>query len=164
MYYASHNGLELSDNSSSNFITSSEILYRGIKIIPRRLLTWGVSLMMVAITILLVAGCVPGATVARMDGFNIQWRGFDSLKSEYFAPYETEIQVKVIVVSQLSETGYPGAAATYSHPQGIIRILGKMINGKLVLCPSVIGHEFQHALEYQDGHFANPDKLAEYGY
>jgi hypothetical protein len=92
------------------------------------------------------------------------WKGFNSLQSEYFAPYETEIKVKVVVVASPSETGYPGAAGTYSHPQGIITILGKKVNGKRVLCPAVIGHEFQHALEYQDGHFANPDKLEEYGY
>jgi hypothetical protein len=74
--------------------------------------------------------------------------------------------VKVIVVENAKAIGYPGAAATYSHPEGVIRIIGKKINGKIVLCPSVIGHEIQHALEYQDrdGEFVNPDKLEEYGY
>jgi hypothetical protein len=53
----------------------------------------------------------------------------------------------------------------YSHPSGVIRIVGKRINGKIVLCPAVLGLEVQHALEYQDfGKFVNPDKLEEFGY
>jgi hypothetical protein len=110
-------------------------------------------------------GCAPAAaTVARMDGFDAQWRGFNSLKGDPNLRYETEIKVKVIVVGDMADIGYPGAAATYSHPEGVIRIVGKRINGKIVLCPAVIGHEIQHALEYQDGEFANPDKLDEFGY
>ena len=111
------------------------------------------------------SGCgVAPATVARMDGFDAQWRGFNSLKTDRFDAYETEIKIKVIVVDDMKAIGYPGAAATYSHPEGAIRIVGKKINGKIVLCPAVLGHEVQHALEYQDGQFANPDKLEEYGY
>ncbi|MCL5808770.1 MAG: hypothetical protein M1418_09550 [Deltaproteobacteria bacterium] len=114
------------------------------------------------------SGCtffaIAPATVARMDGFDAQWRGFNSLKTDRFDPYETEIRIKVIVVDDMSAIGYPGAVATYSHPEGAIRIVGKKINGKIVLCPAVLGHEVQHALEYQDGGFANPDKLEEFGY
>jgi hypothetical protein len=118
-----------------------------------------------ALAVACCCGCAPAAaTVARMDGFDAQWRGFNSLKSDPDLHYETEIKVKVIVVGNLADIGYPGAAATYSHPEGAIRIVGKRINGKIVLCPAVIGHEIQHALEYQDGGFANPDKLEEYGY
>jgi hypothetical protein len=112
-----------------------------------------------------LGGCVAApATVARMDGFDAQWRGFNSLKTGRFGSYETEITLKVVVVDEMEAIGYPGAAATYSHPSGVIRIVGKKINGKIVLCPAVLGHEVQHALEYQDGEFANPDKLEEYGY
>jgi len=114
------------------------------------------------------SGCtffaIAPATVARMDGFDAQWRGFNSLKTDRFDPYETEIKIKVIVVDDMTAIGYPGAVATYSHPEGAIRIVGKKINGKIVLCPAVLGHEVQHALEYQDGEFANPDKLEEFGY
>ncbi len=119
----------------------------------------------IALAVACFSGCGPAAaTVARMDGFDSQWRGFNSLKGDPTLHYETEIKVKVIVVGNMADIGYPGAAATYSHPEGVIRILGKKINGKIVLCPAVIGHEIQHALEYQDGGFANPDKLEEYGY
>jgi hypothetical protein len=119
----------------------------------------------IALMVACYSGCVTAAaTVARMDGFDAQWRGFNSLKGDPTLHYETEIKVKVIVVGNMADIGYPGAAATYSHPEGVIRIVGKKINGKIVLCPAVIGHEIQHALEYQDGGFANPDKLDEYGY
>jgi hypothetical protein len=125
-------------------------------------------LLVVVLFAALLGGCAMGpapATVARMDGFDAQWRGFNSLKTDRFGAYETEIKVRVVIVDDMKDIGYPGAAATYSHPSGVIRIVGKKINGKIVLCPAVLGHEVQHALEYQDfGQFANPDKLEEYGY
>jgi hypothetical protein len=109
---------------------------------------------------LLLCGCGPSiATVSRTDGFNAQWKGFQYLKGEPAYAETKEIRIKVVVTEDI---GYPGAAATYSHPEGIIRIKGKMIAGKIVLCPAVIGHEIQHALEYQDGRFVNPDRLEEY--
>ena len=119
---------------------------------------------LISVIAALHTGCVPAATIARMDGFNAQWRGFASLPASSSLDYETEIKVKVIVVGGSSQTGYPGAAATYSHPDGIIRIIGKMVNNKIVLCPAVIGHEIQHALQFQDRHFVDPDKMEEYGY
>ncbi len=124
-------------------------------------------LLLLALFAALLGGCAgpAPATVARMDGFDAQWRGFNALKSEPFGAYETEIKVKVIVVEDMKSIGYPGAAGTYSHPAGVIRIVGKKIKGKIVLCPSVLGHEVQHALEYQDqGKYVNPDRLEDYGY
>lgn len=77
------------------------------------------------------SGCgVAPATVARMDGFDAQWRGFNSLKTDRFDTYETEIKIKVIVVDNMKAIGYPNAAATYSHPEGAIRIVGKKIKWK----------------------------------
>ena len=135
------------------------------KALPGKLTATLVRFIILAAAAACVAACGPAAaTVARMDGFDAQWRGFNSLKGDPNLYHETEIKVKVIVVGDLADIGYPGAAATYSHPEGVIRIMGKRINGKIVLCPSVIGHEFQHALEYQDGSFVNPDRLEEYGY
>jgi len=119
----------------------------------------------VALAAALHIGCVaPAATVARMDGFNAQWRGFNLLKGDADLYYETEIKVKVVVVGDPAKLGYPGAAGTYSHPEGIIRILGKKINGKIVLCEAVLGHEIHHALQFQDGGFADPDKFEESGH
>ena len=131
--------------------------------------SWGVGLRICALALFtaLHLGCATSAaTAARMDGFDAQWRGFNSLKSEPFGIHETELKVRVIVVEDTADMNFPGAVGTYSHPQGIIRIVGKKINGKIVLCPAVIGHEIQHAMEYQDKTqiFANPDKLEEYGY
>ena len=113
--------------------------------------------------VFLLGGCVSASTVARMEGFDAQWRGFDALPPDPTLHYEKEITVKVIV------TGDPdglrrGAIANYSHPDGVIRIRGKRIDGKIVVCPACIGHEFMHALQFQDGNFANPDELEKYGY
>ncbi|MHB8772519.1 MAG: hypothetical protein ACYC7J_16115 [Syntrophales bacterium] len=133
--------------------------------LPGKLTATLVRLIIFAAAAACLVACGPAAaTVARMDGFDAQWRGFNTLKGDPTLYHEAEIKMKVIVVGDLADIGYPGAAATYSHPEGVIRIMGKKINGKIVLCPAVIGHEVQHALEYQDGNFANPDKLEEYGY
>ena len=77
-----------------------------------------------------------------------------------------EIKVRVVVVEDMADMQFPGDVGTYSHTEGVIRIVGKRILGKLILNPSVLGHEIQHALEYQDpyGAFINPDKMDEYGY
>ena len=107
----------------------------------------------------LLAGCASTATMGRIDGFNAQWRGFDSIKGEP-ARYESVITVWVIVTDDLPK----GTAATYSHPQGIIRIRGKMVQGKIILPEAVLGHEIMHALEYQAEGFVNPDKLTEMGF
>jgi hypothetical protein len=107
----------------------------------------------------LCSGCMSAATQARRDGFNSQWRGFSLIKGAP-AEHTVDITVRVIVTEDLP----PGVAATYSHPQGVIRIIGKKIGNGTVLCESVIGHEFLHALQYQTEGFANPDTLSEMGY
>ena len=117
----------------------------------------------IAAFLLMLMGCASQATVLRVEGFNAQWQGFRSLDGEPFGIHEADINVRVIVVEDRADIGY-NAAGTYSHPQGIIRIVGKKINGKIVTSPSVLGHEVQHALEYQGDGFVNPDRLADYGY
>jgi len=85
------------------------------------------------------------------DGFNSQWRGYQLLEGTP-ASAETEIRVKVIIGDLPAPLG-----GTYSHPQGIVRIPGKLVNGKIVVPAGVLGHEIQHALQFQDGRFSNPD-------
>jgi Zn-dependent membrane protease YugP len=109
-----------------------------------------------SIFVLLLASCAPYATQLREAGFNQQWQAFSSLPGRS-ADAETEIHLKVIVTENLPD----GWAASYSHPDGIIRIRGKVVGGKIVVPEAVIGHEVGHALQYQDGRFINPDKLRE---
>lgn len=106
----------------------------------------------------LLYGCAPAATVARMDGFNSQWRGFDSIKGE--SAQKTAKLTLEVIVGDL-ETGWAGS---YSHPQGIIKVRGKIVNGKIVLPEAVLGHEVIHALQFQDGGFHDPDHLTEMGF
>jgi hypothetical protein len=113
--------------------------------------------------VFLLCGCVPAATVARMEGFDAQWRGFEALPPDPTLHYEKDITVKVIVTGD-PEAIRRGAIANYSHPDGVIRIRGKRVNGKIVVCPACVGHEFMHALQFQDDNFVNPDQLEKYGY
>jgi hypothetical protein len=130
---------------------------------PPGVILW-VLWVLIAVALWMLSGCTSLATMERREGFNQQWSGFARLPSSPDLYHETEIKVKVVVVGDPAQTGYPGAAGTYSHPEGIIRIVGKVVNGKIVLCEAVLGHEIGHALQYQDGGFANPDKYEEYGY
>ncbi len=117
----------------------------------------------ICLLLCLLTGCASTATVARMDGFNSQWRGWAAIQGAPAASREATITVKVIVSDDMG--GYPQAAGTYSHPQGIIHIRGKIASdGKVILCESVIGHEIMHALQFQVGGFVNPDKLSDLGY
>ena len=107
---------------------------------------------------LLLSGCASVPTAARIDGFNAQARGFEMLESEPFEPFVAEVKVRVRIIPQDTRGG------TYWHPEGLIVIQGKKINGKIVTCPAIVGHEFQHALQFQTGNFADPDKFEEFGY
>ena len=115
--------------------------------------------------VMVMEGCSPQATMLRAQGFDAQWQGFRSLPSEPFGMHETEVRVRVVVVEKMDAMPIIGAAGTYSS-NGTIHIIGKLIKGKIVTSPAVLGHEFQHALEYQDTGrmFVNPDRLEEYGY
>ena len=104
-------------------------------------------------------GCAPGYQVAMRDGFDAQWRGYSQIVGDP-AQAETMLTVRLIVTQDM---GLPGAAGTYSTAPagspGTIRVVGKLVDGKIMLCPAVIGHEIMHALAYQDGRFINPDRF-----
>jgi hypothetical protein len=117
----------------------------------------------IACVIWLLYGCTPAATVARTDGFNAQWRGYSSIVAPD-AYGRAKITVEIIVSDDMPEGAPAGSVATYSHPQGIIRIRGKLAGGKIIVHESVLGHEVMHALQYQAEGFVNPDKLTEMGY
>ena len=86
-------------------------------------------------------GCAPGYQVAMWDGFDLQWRGYQQVPGDP-AQAETMLTVRIIVTQ---DTMYPGAAGTYSTAPagspGTIRVVGKLVEGKITLCPAVIGHE-----------------------
>ncbi len=120
-------------------------------------------ILLLLLAVALTCGCVPSSTIARMEGFDAQWRGFEALPPDPTLHHEKEITVKVIVMGN-PDALHRGVVANYSHPDGVIRIRGKRINGKIVVCPACIGHEFMHALHLQDGNFVDPDELEKYGY
>ncbi len=95
-------------------------------------------------------GCTPLSTQYREAGFNQSWEGWRLLQGQP-AYAETEIRVKVIV---------GGDRCTYSaggaHDREI-RVPGKWVDGKIVPAPC-LGHEVEHALQFQDGRFYNPDR------
>lgn len=112
------------------------------------------------IIVLFLTGCTSITTQLREDGFNRQWAAFERIQGDRTYA-EAEIRVKVIVTENMPA----GWAGSYSHPQGVIRIRGKMVNGKIVVPSCVLGHEVEHALQFQTGgKFLNPDELKQLGY
>ncbi len=112
--------------------------------------------LLVGILFFLTACATP--TTARIDGLNSQGRGFEMLPSEPFEPFTATVKVRVRIIPQDTKGG------TYWHPEGLIVVQGKMVNGMIITCPAIVGHELQHALQYQDGRFYDPDRAEEYGY
>jgi hypothetical protein len=94
-----------------------------------------------------------------MDGFDAQWRGFASINAPA-AKHTSVITITVIVDDSLPAN----IAGTYSHPQGIVRVKGKVVKGKIIVPEAVLGHEVLHALQFKTGAYADPDKLTELGY
>jgi hypothetical protein len=112
-----------------------------------------------------LSSCQSTSTFVRKDGFDRSWRGFDLIPKTPGLYKEVDIKFKIIVVDDFTKTGYFGAAGTYSYPDNVIRIVGKVVDGKIVVPDCVLGHEVMHGLQFQiGGEFINPDKLEEYGY
>jgi len=104
----------------------------------------------------------------RQDGFKSFDKAFNSHPDTPELDHEMEILIKVRIVgdykkftwkkAQMKEAGIVGYA---SHPPNKIELLGKIVNGRIVLHQAVAGHEFQHILSWASPGklIANPDKL-----
>jgi len=106
----------------------------------------------------------------RQDGFNAFNLAFDSHPATPDLDHEMEITIKVRIVGDRKKFTWEkariksyGIVGFASHPPNRIELLGKVVNGRVVLNQAAVGHELTHILSWSGPGklIANPDKLQE---
>ncbi|MDQ5986961.1 MAG: hypothetical protein CSYNP_02697 [Syntrophus sp. SKADARSKE-3] len=116
--------------------------------------------------VFLLIGCTTVATDRRKEGFDAFQKGFTSIPE---TPDIHEVivlkEVKVHIVGSRKQFNWNVAAAfgspiaAYANTDNEIWILGKMINGKIIVNQAILGHELEHLLNFKENKVANPDEL-----
>ena len=60
-------------------------------------------------------------------------------------------------------SAYGSPIAGYATPSNEIWLLGKVVEGKIVVDQAILGHELKHLLHYQNKKVAKPDQLEAIG-
>lgn len=116
------------------------------------------------------SSCVPLSTDYRKYGFRIVERGFVSLEEspdlhEVFLLENLTIHIvghrKHFPWEKASAIGSP--IVGYANKKNEIWLLGKIVEGKIVINQVVLGHELNHLLNFKNPKIADPDKLDDLG-
>ena len=119
---------------------------------------------------LLFGGC--SATDAghyRKVGFRELQRSYAALPAHAGLDETITVTVTVRIVGDRSKFDWPVAAAHgspvlgYATRGNYIWVLGKMVNGRIVVNQAVLGHELNHILQYANPKVHNPDLLDDIG-
>ena len=144
---------------------------RGLLIaIPLVLVLWVAIIAFVAWAIMQIAGCCPLSTDYRKVSFRDAQRAFALLEPTPDL-YETVTLEKVTIhmVGDRSKMDWDRASAVgsgvlgYAKRNGEIWVLGKMVNGKIVLNQAVLGHELAHIISWENPAVMNPDRYDDAG-
>ena len=118
----------------------------------------------------LLTGCASLATDYRKEGFSITQRGFAQIDSTPNLNEVIEVKnVKVHIVGNRKYFDYDKAAvdgsaiAGYANTNNEISLFGKVVDGKIVVNQVILGHEFNHILQFNNPIVADPDRLDELG-
>ena len=120
--------------------------------------------------ICVLAGCGSYAADYRVQGFNFIQQGFTSIEgtSDVYEVVELK-DVKILIVGDRKRFDWDKASASgsgiagYANTKNEIHLLGKRVGGKIVINQAILGHEFNHLLNFKNPKIANPDKLDELG-
>lgn len=122
------------------------------------------------LVLVILISCVPMATDLRRIGFNEIQKGFDSLeKSPNLFEIVSLKDVKVHIVGDRKyfkwdkAAAYGSPVAGYATTGNEIWVFGKFVDGKIVVNQAILGHEFNHLLNFKNPRIANPDKLDDIG-
>jgi len=122
------------------------------------------------IFIFVVAGCSTYAADYRVQGFDFMQRGFTSIEgtSDVYEVVELK-SVKVFIVGDRKHFDWDKASAPgsgiagYANTNNEIHLFGKRVGDKIVINQAILGHEFNHLLNFKNRKIVNPDKLDELG-
>ena len=115
---------------------------------------------------LLMTSCAPLASDYRKEGFNLVQRAFESyLVTDDFSMVVNLKNVRVHIVSDRKYFKWDKASASDSPVVGYattgneIFVFGKRLGNRIVINQAILGHEFNHLLNFKNPLVANPDKL-----
>ena len=111
-------------------------------------------------------GCVTLATDLRKEGFNIIQKGFASL-DETPNLHEViklkDVTIHIVGSRKLFDwniaAAYGSPVVGYANTKNEIWIFGKVVGGKIIVNQAILGHEFDHLLNFNNSMIANPDQL-----
>jgi hypothetical protein len=111
---------------------------------------------------MLLSGCGPYASVLRHDGYNYMQKGFESVPSssdlhKVFILNNVKIHI-VDNQKQFDHVPFRNSSVVGYATPFEIWVIGKEVNGKIIINWAVIGHELIHILNfYYPDMIANPD-------
>ena len=110
--------------------------------------------------------CAPSVTDIRKEGFKLTQQAFESFEQ---TPDLYEIielrQVKLYIVGDRKDfkwdkaSAYGSPVAGYATVKNEIYVFGKRVGNKVIVNQSILGHELNHLLHWQNPKIADPDKL-----
>ena len=114
----------------------------------------------------LTISCSPLATDLRNEGSRLTQQAFESFEqtSELYEVIELR-NIKIYIVGDRKHFKWNGAAAYgspilgYATKNNDIYVFGRRVGNKIIINETVLGHEFNHLLNYQNPEIADPDKL-----
>jgi len=117
-----------------------------------------------------LAGCSSHVTDYRKMGFDFIQQGFASIENtpDVYEIIELE-KVRVYVVGDRKHFNWEKAAAYgspiagYANTHNEICLFGKRVGDKIIVNQAVLGHEFNHLLNFKNSKIADPDKLDNMG-
>ena len=120
--------------------------------------------------VFLLSGCVTLATDRRKEGFTALQNGFTSLAET--PDLHKIIKIKEVTVHIVGHrrhfnwnvaAAYGSPVAAYANTNNEIWIIGKVVKGRIIVNQAILGHEFQHLLNFQANEIADPDQLDSLG-
>ena len=117
-----------------------------------------------------LAGCGSHVTDYRKMGFDFVQQGFAAIENtpDVYEVIELE-KVRVYIVGDRKHFNWEKAAAYgspiagYANTSNEICLFGKRVGDKIVVNQAVLGHEFNHLLNFKNPKIADPDKLDKLG-
>jgi hypothetical protein len=118
----------------------------------------------------LLAGCSSHVTDYRKMGFDFMQQGFASIENtpDVYEIIELD-KVKVMIVGDRKHFTWEKAAAYgspiagYANTKNEICLFGKRVGDKIIVNQAILGHEFNHLLNFKNPKIADPDTLDNLG-